>query len=161
MARSVPESPAPEGESSEVTEPHASVEPARVAEQEAGHPRPVLPPDWLPVALVLGDAVIAGVSVPVAYWIRYGKADQSLPFGPYLAAIPVGVVAYLVALAVNRQYSSWRGRTLVDQLFSLYSGIGLAAILLLAAIEVGNLGQHYSRLTFIPFVLFTAVLMTA
>jgi Undecaprenyl-phosphate glucose phosphotransferase len=161
MARSVPESPAPEGESSEVTEAAASMGPARVAEQEISHPRAVLPPDWLPLALVLGDAVIAGVSVPVAYWIRYGKADQSLPFGPYLAAIPVVVAAYLLALAVNRQYSSWRGRTLVDQIFSLYSGIGLAAILLLAAIEVGNLGQHYSRLTFIPAVLLTVVLMTA
>jgi Undecaprenyl-phosphate glucose phosphotransferase len=161
MARSVPESPAPEGGSSEVTKPPALAEPARIAEQEAGHPRPVLPPDWLPVALVLGDAVIAGVSVPVAYWIRYGNADQALPLAPYLAAIPVVVAAYLLALAVNRQYSSWRGRTLVDQLFSLYSGIGLAAILLLAAIEVGNLGQHYSRLTFIPAVLLTIVFMTA
>jgi len=44
---------------------------------------------------------------------------------------------------------------------SLYAGIGLAAILILAAIELGNLGQHYSRLTFIQAVLLTAVLMTA
>lgn len=120
-----------------------------------------LPADWLPRALVVGDAVIAAVSVPIAYWIRYGKADQALPFGPYLAAIPVVVVIYVGVLAVNHQYTSWRGRTLVDQLFSLYSGIGLAAVLLLAAIEVGNLGGDFSRLTFVPFVLLTAVLMTA
>ena len=120
----------------------------------------LLPPDWLPRALLLGDAFIAGVSVPVAYWIRYGKADQALPFGPYLAAIPAVAGLYLAALGVNRQYASWRGLTLVDQLVSLYSGIGLAAILILAAIEVGNLGQHYSRLTLIPLIVLTAVLMT-
>ncbi len=120
-----------------------------------------LPADWLPRALVVGDALIAAVSVPIAYWVRYGKAGQALPFGPYLAAIPMVVVIYVGVLAVNHQYTSWRGRTLVDQLFSLYSGIGLAAVLLLAAIEVGNLGGHYSRLTFVPFVLLTAVLMTA
>lgn len=120
-----------------------------------------LPPDWLPVALVAGDAVIAAVSVPFAYWIRYGaKTGQVLPFRPYLAAIPVVVVLYLFSLAVNHQYSSWRGRTLADMLLSLYSGIGVAAILMLAAIELFNLGQSYSRLTFVPAVLFTGVLMT-
>jgi exopolysaccharide biosynthesis polyprenyl glycosylphosphotransferase len=120
-----------------------------------------LPPDWLPLALLVGDAVIAALSVPFAYWIRYGNASQALPFGPYLAAIPVVVAIYLFSLAVNHQYSSWRGRTLADQLLSLYSGIGVAAIVMLAAIEIANFGQRYSRLTFIPAVLFAAVLMTA
>ena len=119
-----------------------------------------LAPDWLPKALVAGDAIIAAISVPFAYWIRYSKADQSLPFGPYLAAIPVVVVLYMFSLALNHQYTSWRGRTLADQLLSLYSGIGVAAILMLAAIELANLGQSYSRLTFIPAVLFGAVVMT-
>ena len=119
-----------------------------------------LPPDWLPVALLGGDAIIAAISVPFAYWIRYGKAGQALPFGPYLAAIPIVVAIFLFSLAVNHQYTSWRGRTLADQLLSLYSGIGVAAILMLAAIELANLGQRYSRLTFIPAVLLAAVLMT-
>src|SRR5258708_33077627 len=110
-------------------------------------PRLVLPPDWLPLALLGGDALIAAISVPFAYWIRYGKADQALPIGPYLAAIPVVVVVYLFSLAVNHQYTSWRGRTLADQLLSLYSGIGVAAIVMVAAIEAGNRGQSYSRLT--------------
>src|SRR5438046_2588979 len=121
----------------------------------------VLPADWLPIALLAGDAVIAALSVPFGYWVRYVNADQSLAFGPYVAAIPVVVVLYLVALATNRQYSSWRGRTLVDQLLSLYYGIGFAAVLMLAAIELANLGQSFSRLTLIPAVVFAAVLMTA
>ena len=120
-----------------------------------------LPADWLPIAFVIGDSLIAAASVPFAYWIRFGRADQALPFGPYLAAIPAVVVIYLFALAVNHQYSSWRGRTLADQLLSLYSGTGVAAILMLAAIELANLGQRYSRLTFVPAVLLAAVLMTA
>src|SRR5712691_4539783 len=129
------------------------------------NPRPgsrlvFLPPDWLPVALIVGDAIIAAASVPFGYWVRYFKAGQVLPLGPYLAAIPVVIALYLFALAVNRQYSSWRGLTLVDQLLSLYGGIGLATVLMLAATEVGNLGANYSRLTFIPAVLFATVLMT-
>jgi exopolysaccharide biosynthesis polyprenyl glycosylphosphotransferase len=120
-----------------------------------------LPPDWLPGALLVGDGLIAAASVLFGYWARYANASQALPFEPYLAAIPVVVGLYVVALAINRQYSSWRGRTLVDLLLSLYYGIGFAAVLMLAAIEVANLGQQYSRLTLIPAVLFAAVLMTA
>jgi exopolysaccharide biosynthesis polyprenyl glycosylphosphotransferase len=119
-----------------------------------------LTPDWLPVALIVGDAVIAAISVPAGYWIKYGNADQTLPFGPYLAAIPAVVVLYLFSLAVTGQYRSWRGRTLVDQLFALYSGVGLAAVLMFAAIEAANFGQRYSRLTILPAVLLSAVLMT-
>ncbi|TMC87638.1 MAG: hypothetical protein E6J12_12695, partial [Chloroflexi bacterium] len=94
-----------------------------------------LPADWLPVALLAGDAVIAAISVPAGYWIKYGNATQSLPFLPYAAAIPVVVLIYLASLAITNQYRSWRGRTLLDQLFAVYQGIGLAAVLMLAAIE--------------------------
>jgi len=93
---------------------------------------------------MVGDSVIAAVSVVAGYWLRYGNADQTLPFGPYLAAIPVVVAIYLFSLAVTGQYRSWRGRTLVDQLFALYSGVGLAAVLMFAAIEAANLGQRYA-----------------
>ena len=119
-----------------------------------------LPADWLPVALLAGDAVIAAISVPAGYWIKYGNATQSLPFLPYAAAIPVVVLIYLASLAITNQYRSWRGRTLLDQLFAVYQGIGLAAVLMLAAIELGNLGQSYSRLTILPAVILAAVLMT-
>jgi exopolysaccharide biosynthesis polyprenyl glycosylphosphotransferase len=122
---------------------------------------PLLPADWLPIALVVGDAVIAAVSVPAGYWVRYYNADQVLPYGPYLAATPVVVVIYLFALALTGQYRSWRGRTLVDEVFALFAGVGLAAVLIFAAIELGNLGQSYSRLTIIPAVVLAAVLMTA
>ena len=120
----------------------------------------LLPPDWLPIALLVGDGIIAAISVPAGYWIKYHNASQVLPFTPYLEAIPVVVFLYLFALTVTGQYRSWRGRTLVDQLFALYTGIGLAAVLIFAAIELGNLGQSYSRLTILPAVLLAAVLMT-
>jgi exopolysaccharide biosynthesis polyprenyl glycosylphosphotransferase len=126
-----------------------------------------LPPDWLPLALIGGDALIVITSIVAAYWY-YRKLDPfhhaegvGLPFGPYLPAIPVAVALYLFALAVNQQYRSWRGRSLVDLLLGLFSGIGLAAVLMLAAISIGNLGVDYSRLTIIYTVLLTVVLMTA
>jgi Undecaprenyl-phosphate glucose phosphotransferase len=125
-----------------------------------------LPPDWLPVVLVFGDALIAGASVMLAYWYRHTLdplhhlTPSELPVGPYLAAVPVVVVIYLLALAANHQYQSWRGRTLVDLLLRLYSAIGLAAVLLLAVISLGNLGTNYSRLTITYMIVISAVLMT-
>ena len=120
----------------------------------------MLPADWLPIALLIGDAVIAAISVPAGYWIKYYKATQALPLEPYLVAIPVVVAIYLVALAFTGQYRSWRGRTLIDQIFALYAGVALAAVLIFAAIELGNLGQSYSRLTILPAVILAGVLMT-
>jgi exopolysaccharide biosynthesis polyprenyl glycosylphosphotransferase len=128
--------------------------------------RSVLSPDWLPVALLIGDSIIAGVSVLAAYWYRYNLdrinriSGQELAFGPYLAAVPVVIAIFAISLAVNRQYRSWRGRTLVDQLLSLYSGIALAAVLMLAAISITNTGLEYSRLTLVYSLVLSAILMT-
>jgi len=161
MARRLPDAEAPAGRSAQGAQASAESEVARPPEAVSLPRRArTLPADWLPIALLLGDAVIAAAAVPLAYWIRYGSADQQLPFAPYLAAMPVVAAIYLFSLAANHQYSSWRGRTLVDQLFSLYSGVGVATVLILAAIELGNLGTRYSRLTVIPVLLITAILMT-
>src|SRR5260370_23793396 len=147
MARRVPEAPAPEPRAPESSEAPVAAKSTGIANQAAGKSRLLfLPPDWLPVALVIGDAVIAAVSVPAGYWIKYQNAIQALPLRPYVEAIPVVVALYLFSLALTGQYRSWRGRTLVDQLFALYTGVGLAAVLMLAAIEAGNLGQSYCRL---------------
>jgi exopolysaccharide biosynthesis polyprenyl glycosylphosphotransferase len=162
MARRVPEAPAPAPRAPEPSGAPVAPQVSGAPNQAAGQSRLLfLPPDWLPVALFIADTIIAAISVPAGYWIKYQNAIQALPFRPYLAAIPVVVVLYLFALAVTGQYRSWRGRTLVDQLLALYTGVGLAAVLMLAAIEVGNLGQRYSRLTILPAVLLAAVLMTA
>jgi exopolysaccharide biosynthesis polyprenyl glycosylphosphotransferase len=157
MARRVDESAADEARTPEVA---MATDPAPAVTASVPSRLVFLPPDWLPFALIIGDGIIAAIAVPAGYWIKYYGAAQVLPFGPYLSAIPFVVAFYLFALAVTGQYRSWRGRTLVDQLFALYTGIGFAAVLVLAAIEVGNLGQRYSRLTILPAVLLTAVLMT-
>jgi exopolysaccharide biosynthesis polyprenyl glycosylphosphotransferase len=104
--------------------------------------------------------------VVLSYWY-YSHVDPlhrnealTPPFGPYLLALPVVVAIYLFALAINQQYRSWRGRTLVDLLLGLYSGIGLAAVLVLAAISLGNLGFYFSRLTITYTVVLTVALLT-
>jgi len=145
--------------------PQATKPPALAAEHTSR--LVVLPPDWLPLALLVGDAIIVAGSIVAAYWYyvnidplrRAGGA--ALPFAPYLPAIPVAIALTLVSLAINHQYQSWRGRTLMDLLLGLYSGIGLAAVLALAAISLGNLGVDYSRLTITYAVLLAAILMTA
>jgi exopolysaccharide biosynthesis polyprenyl glycosylphosphotransferase len=135
--------------------------------QSAGASRLVaLGPDWLPLALILGDAVIVAIAVLGSYWYYVNldplrrTAGAALPFGPYIPAVPVAIVITLFALMVQRQYRSWRGRTLMDLLLGLYSGIGLAAVLVLAAISIGDLGVSYSRLTITYAVVIAAVLMT-
>jgi exopolysaccharide biosynthesis polyprenyl glycosylphosphotransferase len=125
-----------------------------------------LPPDWLPIALVAGDAVIVVVSLLMGYWYRHNldpirqQGGEALAFGPYLAAIPVVIVLYWFALGINRQYHSWRGRTLAAIVLNLYTGIGLAAVLMLALISLTNLGTSFSRLTITYTILLSAVLMT-
>ena len=122
-------------------------------------------PNWLPLVLIVGDALIAGVSVILAYEYRYHfdripqVVGQPLAFGPYLGAIPVVIAIYLFALAVNQQYRSWRGRTLVDQLFAMGSGIALAAMLMLAGMSLYR-GFEYARLTLVYTVIIAGVLMT-
>jgi exopolysaccharide biosynthesis polyprenyl glycosylphosphotransferase len=122
-------------------------------------------PNWLPLALILGDALIAGAAVILAYEYRYHLdripqvVREPLAFGPYLAAVPVVVVIYLFALAVNQQYRSWRGRTLVDQLFAMGSGSALAAMLILASMSLYR-GFEYARLTLVYTVVIAGVLMT-
>jgi len=122
-------------------------------------------PNWLPLALMIGDAMIAGAAVILAYEYRYHLdripqvLKEPLAFGPYLAAIPVAVALFLFALAVNQQYRSWRGRTLVDQLFAMGSGLALAGMLMLAAMSLYR-GFEYSRLTFVYTVVIAGVLMT-
>jgi exopolysaccharide biosynthesis polyprenyl glycosylphosphotransferase len=126
----------------------------------------LLPPDWLPLALLIGDSLIVALSIVGSYWYYVNldplrrAAGAALPLGPYLAAIPVAIAIYIFSLAINHQYQSWRGRTLMDLVLGLYSGVGLAAVLILAGISVVNLGVDYSRLTITYAVLLTAVLMT-
>ena len=119
-----------------------------------------LPPDWLPLALIAGDSVIVGVSVILSYWIYVRERGQALPLRPYLLAIPVAIAFYLIAMAFSGQYRSWRGRTLVDLLLALYGGIGLAGLLMLAAIAILNLGQEFSRMTFVYAIVLAALAMT-
>lgn len=122
-------------------------------------------PNWLPLVLVVGDALIAGVSVILAYEYRYHLdripqvLKEPLAFGPYLAAIPFVIVIYLFALGVNQQYRSWRGRTLVDLLFAMGSGSALAALLILAGMSLYR-GFQFARLTLVYTVIISGVLMT-
>src|SRR3984893_9870408 len=122
-------------------------------------------PNWLPLGLIAGDALIAGVSVILAYEYRYHLdripqvVKEPLAFPPYLAAIPVVIAIFLFALAVNQQYRSWRGRTLVDQLFAMGSGSALSAVLRLAGMSLSR-GFEYGRLTLVYTVVIAFVLMT-
>jgi exopolysaccharide biosynthesis polyprenyl glycosylphosphotransferase len=122
-------------------------------------------PNWLPLVLVGGDALIVAVAIVAAYWYRYHLdripqvTSQPLAFGPYLAAIPVVIVIYWFAMAINGQYRSWRGRTLVDQLFAMGSGTALAAILILAGMSLYR-GFQYARLTAVYTLILTLVWMT-
>ena len=137
----------------------SSLTPAVVEHVRTARPRN-LPTDWLPNALIAGDAFIVTGSILAAYWIYIRERGQALPINGYLLAIPVSILIFLFAGATTHQYSSWRGRTLVDLLIALFSSVGLAGLLMLAAISLFNLGVEFSRLTFVYAILLITVLMT-
>lgn len=123
-------------------------------------------PNWLPRALVLGDVIAVVASVLAAYWLRFRiqalppTAGETPDLSAYLLVLPILVLLNALALALNRQYTSWRGRSLIDQLFSMYSGIALAGMLILAAMSLSHLGFQYSRLAFAYFLVISALVMT-
>lgn len=147
------------------TGPQSRPSPPPSPRATAYSPRVFERPNWLPAALLLGDAVIVGASVILAYQYRYHLdripqvVKEPLAFGPYLAAVPVVILMYLFSLSVNQQYRSWRGRTLVDQLFAMGSGIALAGMLMLAGMSLYR-GFQYSRLTWVYTIVLSGVLMT-
>ncbi len=124
-------------------------------------------PNWLPLALIFGDAVVVILSILAAYWLRFhvqplaSSAAEPPELGAYLLVIPILVILNAFALSLTRQYTSWRGRSLVDQLFSMYSGIALAGMLILAAMSISHTGFQYSRLLFADFLIISAIVMTA
>jgi len=147
-------------------EPEPRAESARVGSNLGLFGRVFDRPNWLPLALIFGDALVVVISLLAAYWYRFhGEPLALTPSEPpdlnaYLAAIPLLLLLYLLALGLNRQYKSWRGRSLVDQLFSMYSGIALAGMLILAAMSVSHIGFQYSRLVLANFLIISAVVMT-
>src|SRR5258708_36807568 len=83
-----------------------------------------LGPDWLPLVLLVGDAIIVVPSILAAYRFHrtvdpFHTEGRFLPFGPYIVAIPIVVVRYLFALTINRHCQSLRGRSLADLLLGL------------------------------------------
>jgi exopolysaccharide biosynthesis polyprenyl glycosylphosphotransferase len=165
MARRAPGAPADSGRRKATS----NLSPAPPSEQVSIVPAPsgrlaFLPADWLPVALVAGDALIAAVAV-LATYEYHSRLDflyrrEALSLTAYLVAVPIVMLIYLFALAVSRQYGSWRGRTLLDRLLSLYYGIAFGTILILAAISLTYSGFYYARLTVLYIALVSAVLMT-
>jgi exopolysaccharide biosynthesis polyprenyl glycosylphosphotransferase len=128
-------------------------------------PRLVLPTDWLPVVLLGGDALIAAASVCAAYWLRTvdyaDPASRLQQFGPYFDRIPLVLVLSGCALALNGQYRSWRGSRLVEQLFRLSSGIGLAMLLILALGALTHTIDGYSRYAMTYAAILSAVAMAS
>src|SRR5207237_9762020 len=147
-----------------MTEPYRTVG-AEIASKPVDAPAAIFrSPNWLPLALIAGDALIAGASVILAYEYRYHLdripqvVGQPLAFGPYVAAIAVVVAIYLFSLAVNQQYRSWRGRTLVDQVFAMGSGTALAAMMTLAGLSLCP-GFEHDRLSLVYTVHIEALLV--
>jgi Undecaprenyl-phosphate glucose phosphotransferase len=157
------------------TLPGGAVDQAQILRQvEATRPTPAKTvfdtifdrPNWLPRVLIFVDAVAVTISLLAAYLYRFHAdgspltSSETSQLSAYLFVVPAVVVAYAFALSLNGQYTSWRGQSLVDQLFRMYSGIALAGMLILAAMSISHVGLQYSRLLFAYFLLLSAGVMT-
>ncbi|MHB8507640.1 MAG: undecaprenyl-phosphate glucose phosphotransferase [Candidatus Dormibacteria bacterium] len=106
---------------------------------------------WFTIALLLGDALGVAAALVLAYRYRFYVDRIPIPgvevpnFVPYVRGIPVLWAAVIPALAANRAYVQKRGRSFVDEVYSLVGGVGMGSVLLLAAMSLYR-GFSYSRL---------------
>lgn len=101
-----------------------------------------------PVPLIASiiELLVTILSGYLAYFIRFGVLDMP---GRYNTAVLLLSLIVMISLALAGVYGSWRGRSLIRQLSSVYLGwvIGVAAVLALAFFL--KVSEAYSRLWFI------------
>jgi exopolysaccharide biosynthesis polyprenyl glycosylphosphotransferase len=121
---------------------------------------------WLRVGQIILDAVLINIAIALAWYIRY-ELLLTVPLGegffyqPYPAYIPLAIVLTMLAIAVFRiegLYFPVRGRTFLDEIYTLINGT-TTAILLVMAITFFVRPTVYSRAVYVFAALLIVVLL--
>jgi exopolysaccharide biosynthesis polyprenyl glycosylphosphotransferase len=119
-------------------------------------------------AQVVTDALVAVLSVALAYFVRYHVyPTHYIPGGEppdpphYVAAAPVLALIVVLTFAFMGVYRHRRGVQFVDEMFSVLGAMAVAAVVGLALIGVYREDERftYSRLTFAYWVVAASLLI--
>jgi exopolysaccharide biosynthesis polyprenyl glycosylphosphotransferase len=109
---------------------------------------------------------MATLAFGFAYWFRFHVYPRYIPGGEepapahYFAAAPVVAITVVVVFVFMDVYRLQRGTQFVDELFSVFKAIAVAAVVVFAMIGVYKDGAFtYSRLTFAYWVVAAAILI--
>lgn len=132
---------------------------------EAGR-RPGVKRRPLPIAGV--RPVLDGLSVVLGLLLAYNYRFHLDPIpipgserpavGPYLAAIPVLVVVFLITFGLSGIYRIRRGQPLLDELFAIIGACVVAGLVALALMSLDR-GFSYSRLVLVYTIAATFILI--
>lgn len=95
---------------------------------------------WFATGQIALDAVLINVAIALAWYIRY-ELMLTVPLGegffpqPYSAYIPLAIVLTLLSIAIFRiegLYLTARGRTFLDEIYTLVNGATTAILLIMA-----------------------------
>jgi exopolysaccharide biosynthesis polyprenyl glycosylphosphotransferase len=119
---------------------------------------------WLIIAQIAADAALINIAIALAWYIRY-ELQLTVPLGegffpqPYTAYIPLSIGLTLLVIAIFRiegLYFPARGRTYLDEVYTLVNGTTTATLLTMA-ITFFVRPLVYSRAVYV----YTALLIVA
>jgi len=121
---------------------------------------------WLIIQIVI-DAALINLATWVAWYVRYELefapgTGETFFYQPYPAYIPLAVVLSILAIGIFRfegLYAPIRGRSFVDELYTLLNGT-TTAILLVMAITFFLRPLVYSRAMYIYAAMLVVVLLS-
>ena len=123
---------------------------------------------WLVTGRIVLDAVLINIAIALAWFIRY-ELMLTVPLGegffpqPYSAYIPLAIVLTILAIAILRiegLYFPARGRTFLDEVYTLVNGTTTATLLIMA-ITFFVRPLVYSRAVYVYAALLIVVLLGA
>ncbi len=123
---------------------------------------------WFVAGQIVLDAVLINLAIALAWYIRY-ELMLTVPLGegffpqPYSAYIPLDVLLTVLSIAVYRiegLYLPARGRTFLDEMYTLVNG-ATTAILLIMAITFFVRPLVYSRAMYVYAAILIVVLLGA
>lgn len=89
--------------------------------------------------LLVSDVIATGSAFLAAYWIRFYsglmEAPKGIPpFEQYLIILPLIVIVFPVVYTINGLYKIRRGKSLIDEFFSVFIGSSVATVIVFLAL---------------------------
>ncbi len=115
---------------------------------------------------VLTDALMATLSVALAYWFRYYVVGSRIPLTGgevpdpqrYQQAAPLAALVVVTVFALTGSYRHRRGLQFIDELFAMAGSLLVADVVVLAAIGLFREPHfEFSRLVFVSWVVISAL----